>query len=139
RRGAMSLEALAAFLLIAGVAAYVQTVTGFAFGLVMMGLIALAGLLPLPDAATMVGLLTLVNATQMMLHGGRQHVARHELRLVLTASLPTLVGGYFLLEWLADTRADALKVLLGAIIMASSLQLAAQRKALAQPSPDASF
>ena len=135
----MSLEALAGFLLIAGVAAYVQTVTGFAFGLVMMGLIALVGLLPLADAAVMVGLLTLVNATQMMLHGGRHHVARHELRLVLTASLPALVVGYFLLEWLADTRADALKVVLGAVIMASSLQLAVQRKALARPSSDASF
>lgn len=135
----MSLAALAAFLFIAGVAAYVQTITGFAFGLVMMGLIALVGLLPLPDAAAMVGLLTLVNATQMMLHGGRHHVVRHLLRQVLSASLPTLVVGYFLLEWLADTRADALKVVLGVIIMASSLQLAVQRKALPRQSSDASF
>lgn len=135
----MSLAALGAFLLIAGAAAYVQTITGFAFGLVMMGAIALIGLLPLPDAAAMVGLLTLVNAAQMMLHGGWHHVARHELRLVLSASLPALIVGYFLLEWLADTRADALKVALGVVIMGSSLQLAAQRKTLARQSPDTSF
>ncbi|MBN9242373.1 MAG: sulfite exporter TauE/SafE family protein [Mesorhizobium sp.] len=135
----MSAQALCAFLALAGIAAYVQTVTGFAFGLVMMGFIALFGLLPLPDAAAMVGVLTLVNATQMMLHGGRHHVAWHELRLVLSASLPALVVGYFLLEWLADTRADALRVALGLVIMASSLQLAVQRKSLDRPSTDRSF
>lgn len=135
----MSAQALVAFLFIAGIAAYIQTITGFAFGLVMMGAIALVGLLPLPDAAVMVGLLTLVNATQMMLHGGWHHVARRELRLVLSTSLPSLCVGYFLLEWLADTRTDALKIALGAVIMASSLQLAVQRKALARRSPDASF
>lgn len=135
----MSLIDLGTFLFIAGVAAYVQTITGFAFGLVMMGSIALTGLLPLPDAAVMVGLLTVVNASQMMLHGGRHHVARRELCVVLVASLPTLVVGYVLLEWLADTRGDALKVALGAVIMVSSLQLAVQRKALEQQSSDASF
>lgn len=135
----MSLEALGIFLALAGVAAYVQTVTGFAFGLVMMGAVALGGLLPLPDAAVMIGLLSLVNTGQMVLHGGWRHVARHELGLVLVASLPTLAIGYFLLEWLADTRADILKIALGTAIMASSLQLAVQRKALARQSPDASF
>ena len=47
----MSLDALAAFLFIAGVAAYVQTITGFAFGLITMGGVGLTGLLSLPDAA----------------------------------------------------------------------------------------
>jgi len=135
----MSAQSLGVFIALAGVAAYVQTVTGFAFGLVMMGFVALFGLLPLPDAAAMVGVLTLVNATQMMLHGGRHHVARHELRIVLSASLPALVAGYFLLEWLADTRVDALRVVLGMVIMASSLQLAVRRKALERPSPDRGF
>ena len=106
----MSTQVLGAFLALAGVAAYVQTVTGFAFGLVMMGFIALFGLLPLPDAAVVVGILSLVNTTQMVLHGGWRHVARHALRLVLLASLPTLVVGYVVLEWLADSRADALVI-----------------------------
>jgi uncharacterized membrane protein YfcA len=135
----MSAQSLAAFLALAGLAAYVQTVAGFAFGLVMMGAVALGGLLPLPDAAVMVGLLSLVNTAQMVLHGGWRHVARRELRLVLSTSLPTLILGYFLLEWLADTRADALKVALGVTIMGASLQLAMRRTALARQSPDASF
>lgn len=135
----MEPASLAAFLVIAGVAAYVQTMTGFAFGLVMMGALALAGLMPLPDAAVMVGLLTLVNAAQMMLHGGWRHVARRELGFTLWASLPALVVGFFLLEWLADTRADLLKVVLGLVIVLSSLQLAIQRRSLRQASPGRSF
>ncbi len=135
----MSGQSLGVFLALAGLAAYVQTITGFAFGLVMMGFIALFGLLPLPDAAAMVGVLTLVNATQMMLHGGRHHVAWRQLRIVLSASLPALAVGYFLLEWLAATRADALRVVLGVVIMASSLQLAVQRRSLDRPSSDRSF
>lgn len=135
----MSAGGLAAFLLITGLAAFVQTTTGFAFGLVTMGLVALFGLLPVPDAAVMVGVLTLVNASQMMLHGGWQHVARRELMLVLAASLPALVVGYFLMQWLANAHADALKLALGAIIIVSCLQLAVQRKVLPRQSSDGSF
>lgn len=109
----MGVAPVVAFAGLAAVAAYVQTLTGFAFGLVMMGAIALVGLLPLPDAAAMVGMLTLVNATQMLIQGGWREVAQRELRLILIASLPSLFLGYAVLEWLADTRADLLKVGLG--------------------------
>ncbi|MBN9270983.1 MAG: sulfite exporter TauE/SafE family protein [Mesorhizobium sp.] len=135
----MGLGLLVAFAGFAAVAAYVQTLTGFAFGLVMMGVIALVGLLPLPDAAAMVGMLTLVNATQMLILGGWREVARRELRLILIASLPSLLVGYALLEWLADTQADLLKIGLGLVIMLSSLQLAFRPAGLAEPSSDASF
>lgn len=135
----MDLGPLVTFVGFAAVAAYVQTLTGFAFGLVMMGAVALVGLLPLPDAAAMVGMLTLVNATQMLVQGGWREVARRELRLILIASLPSLFVGYALLEWLADTRADLLKIGLGLIIMLSSLQLAIRPAGLATRSSDASF
>jgi uncharacterized membrane protein YfcA len=135
----MGLAPLVAFAGFAAVAAYVQTLTGFAFGLVMMGAIALVGLLPLPDAAAMVGMLTLVNATQMLIQGGWREIAHRELRLILLASLPSLLLGYALLEWLADTRADLLKIGLGVVIMMSSLQLAIRPAGLAKRSSDASF
>lgn len=135
----MGVAPLLAFAGFAAVAAYVQTLTGFAFGLMMMGAIALAGLLPLPDAAAMVGMLTLVNATQMLIQGGWREIARRELRLILVASLPSLLVGYVALEWLADTRADLLKIGLGVVIMLSSLQLAIKPAGLAKRSSDASF
>lgn len=135
----MGLGPLVVFVGFAAVAAYVQTLTGFAFGLVMMGAVALVGLLPLPDAAAMVGMLTLVNATQMLVQGGWRDVAPRELRLILVASLPSLLVGYALLEWLADTRADLLKIGLGLVIMLSSLQLAVRPAGLARRSSNASF
>ncbi|WP_379064616.1 TSUP family transporter [Mesorhizobium sp. UC74_2] len=55
------------------------------------------------------------------------------------ASLPSLFVGYALLEWLADTRADLLKIGLGLVIMLSSLQLAVRPAGLEKRSSDASF
>lgn len=129
---------LAGFLVIAGTAAFIQTLTGFAFGLIMMGAIALAGLMPITDAAVVVGALTIVNVTQMALKGWRL-VLRREFALILFANLPMVVVGFLLLEWLAETRAEMLKLALGLLIMISSLQLAAKPAPLRKPSPDASL
>jgi uncharacterized membrane protein YfcA len=134
----MSLAALMGFLLLAGAAAYAQTLTGFAFGLITMSGIGLTGLLSLPDAAMLVSVLTLVNAGQMLLKGWR-YVAWRELLLVTAASVPAIFAGYALLDWLAGTRADALRLILGLAVILSSLQLARQPEPLARLSGDASF
>lgn len=134
----MSPEAIIGFLLLTSVAAYAQTLTGFAFGLITMGGIGLTGLLSLPDAAMLVSILTLVNAAQMFLKGWRD-VAWREFWLVMATCLPMLVAGYILLEWLAGTRADVLRVILGLVIIVSSLQLAHKPEPLARQSKDSSF
>jgi uncharacterized membrane protein YfcA len=119
----MSPGELIGFLVLTAVAAYAQTLTGFAFGLITMGGIALTGLMSLPDAAMIVSVLTLVNALQMLLRGWRD-VAWREFGLVMAASIPMLFAGYALLEILADTRLDLLRLTLGLVIIVSSLQLA---------------
>ncbi|APF39235.1 Sulfite exporter TauE/SafE [Chelatococcus sambhunathii] len=134
----MSPGELIGFLALAFAAAYAQTLTGFAFGLITMGGVGLTGLLSLPDAAMIVSVLTLVNATQMLLKGWRD-VAWREFAFVMAASVPLLFAGYWLLEWLADARADMLRLVLGAVIIASSLQLAMRPAPLAQKSGGASF
>lgn len=110
------------FVLMAGVAAYVQTLTGFAFGLLLMGGVGLTAVMPLRDAAVITGVLTLVNAAIMMMKGWRD-VLRTEMVLVLCASLPTLVAGYFLLDHLASTGLVYLRIILGVVIIVSALQL----------------
>lgn len=134
----MTFEAITGFLVLAGIAAYAQTLTGFAFGLITMGGIGLTGLLSLPDAAMLVSILTLVNAAQMLLKGWRD-VAWREFWLVMATSLPMLFVGYLLLEWLAGTRADALRIILGLVIIVSSLQLAYKPEPLARRSGTGSF
>jgi len=134
----MSLVELIGFLALTGIAAYIQTLTGFAFGLITMGGVGITGLLSLPDAAMLVSALTLVNAVQM-LHKGWRDVAWREFRLVLVTSIPMLFVGYWLLEWLAGTRADILRLILGFVIIVSSLQLARKPDPLARRSGDGSF
>ena len=134
----MSLTALIGFLLLTGIAAYAQTLTGFAFGLITMGGVGLTGLLSLPDAAMLVSLLTLVNASQMLLKGWRD-VAWREFRLVMLTSLPGILVGFVLLGWLAGTRADLLRLMLGFTIVVSSIQLAYKPQSLDQQSGPLSF
>jgi uncharacterized membrane protein YfcA len=134
----MSLAELIGFLALVGAAAYAQTLTGFAFGLITMGGVCLTGILSLQDAAMIVSVLTLVNAAQMLLKGWRD-VAWREFAIVMASSVPLLFAGYWLLEWLAGTRADLLRLILGVVIIVSSLQLARKPDPLAKQSSDGSF
>ncbi|QLP98194.1 MAG: TSUP family transporter [Rhodoblastus sp.] len=118
----MSLSSLAVFVALSAVAAYVQTVTGFAFGLILMTGVALGGVMPLPDAAAVVSALTLVNVVQMMSQGWR-HIAWREWRLCVVASLPMIFVGVAALNWLAAERVDLLRLILGAAVAAASLSL----------------
>lgn len=134
----MTPQALAAFLALAALAAYVQTVTGFAFGLIMMAGVALFHVLPLPDAAAVVGALTLVNSAQMMLKGWR-HVAWREWRLSVLASVPMIFVGFALLHWLAAERIAWLRLALAATILFASLSVLKTPKHGARPAPPATF
>jgi uncharacterized protein len=122
RPGSMSGSTLVEFLVLAGIAAYVQTLTGFAFGLITMGGIGLSGMLDLPDAAVLVSTLTLTNALQMLARGWRL-VAWRQLGLVMLGSLPCLFVGFALLRELSGSRSDLLRLILGVTVVVSSLQL----------------
>ncbi len=129
---------IALLLLLAGTAAYIQTITGFAFGLLMMGGIGLLGLLSLPDAAVIVSMLTLVNAAQVLLRGWRD-VAWKEFRLAIGPGLVLLALGYFLLEQIANTNLNGLRFLLGLVIVGASIQLLLQPHPLPNRSSARSF
>ncbi|SEP96323.1 Sulfite exporter TauE/SafE [Faunimonas pinastri] len=134
----MSVFDILYFVLLAGIAAYVQSLTGFGLGLITMGGVALGGAIPLTYAAVLVSVMTLVNAGQVLLKGWRD-VAWRDLRLVILSGIPALILGYWMLEWLAGTRMDAVRLLLGIIIILSALQLAARPHALGRRSSDGSF
>ncbi len=131
----LSLVGLVAF---AGLAAYMQTVTGFAMGLVMMGGMGLTGILRLPDAAVLVSILTLSNALQVLARGWRD-VAWYEFRLVIVPSILTLFLGYLVLEVLAGSSLDWVRLVLGVVIVASSIQLLFKPHPLPERSAAPSF
>lgn len=125
-------------IVLAGVAAYVQTLAGFALGLVFMGGIGLTGLMDLPDAAVLVSIMTVVNAMQTLRKGWRD-VAWREFCFVAVSSILVMFLGYALLEKLAGTNLDWVRLLLGVAVIASSVQLLLRPHPLAQRSPAWSF
>lgn len=130
--------ALVGLVTLAGFAAFLQTLTGFAFGLIMMGGIGLSGLMPLPDAAVLVGCMVLVNAAQVLARGWRD-IAWREFWPVVVASTVALAAGYGMLGVMVSASIDWLKLALGIVIIASSIQLALQPTPLPARSPTGSF
>jgi len=57
----MDLDALAVFLLIVAMAAVIQTVTGFAMGLIIVAVTTALGLLPILESAAIISILSMVN------------------------------------------------------------------------------
>lgn len=134
----MDIVSLSALLMLAAVAAYVQTLTGFALGLIMMGGVGLTGIIGLPEAAILVSCLTFVNAVLVLARGWRD-IAPREFASILISSIVMLFAGYWLLGVMASTSIDWLKLLLGAVIVVSSIQLALKPVHLAKPSSTPSF
>jgi len=118
----VTIAGLVTLLAIVAVAAYVQALTGFALGLVLMGGIALTGILPLQDAAVLTGVLTLVQGAQLLRTGWRD-VAWKPLAISALASIPGILLGYALLTVMVETSIAWPQLVLGVVIIGASLQL----------------
>jgi uncharacterized membrane protein YfcA len=122
------------FVLSVALATFTQSLTGFAFGLVLLGLVAMLHLAPLPVAANVVTVMVLANAALIV--RGFPALPR---RLIVPAYGSSLVGvacGTCLLAWLSDNAIGAARFVLGVAILASSLLLVLHsrpRAALASP------
>ena len=126
------------FLLCVAVAGYIQNLTGFAFGLVLLGLVGLMGIAPITDVANVVSVLTLVNAI-VLFRTVRPQFETRTLAPTLAASLLGVIGGVLLLNWLSDNVVTVLSLLLGLTIIGCAAILARDASALAQPSRTSSF
>ncbi len=134
----MPADGIILFALLSFAAAYLQTLTGFAFGLLLMGAVALTGLMPLQEAAVIVSLLTLANALMVLAKGWRE-IAMRPFLLALLGAIPLIVVGYVLLDLLASSSLAALRLMLGLVIIVSSLQLVFRPDAREQLSSSQSF
>lgn len=122
-----------ALLPILAVSAYVQTLTGFAFALLAMGCIGLTHLMPLQEAAIVIGMLVIANALQI-LRRGRSDVARGTLMVTTLASLPLVAVGVWLAGILTGEQARWLRLLLGLSIVVSGVQLVRRSTRRTRPS-----
>ena len=119
---------LVAIMMSLALASYIQTLTGFAFGLIVMGLLATLDVLPIESAALLCALLSLFN-NFMALRGRWREIDLTLARRLLLTSLPLLPVGYFLASWLGEAHTPLLGMLLGIVILIACVAL------LAQPSP----
>ncbi|MFJ4394924.1 sulfite exporter TauE/SafE family protein [Pseudomonas sp. NPDC089396] len=134
----MSLQVHLIFLCCVALATVAQSLTGFAFGLILMGMIASLHMVPLTEVAVVISILTLGNA-MATLGGPKPQLDRSVLMPVLLSSLLGVSLGIWGLGALNGSQIAWLRVLLGVLILAASLMLVVQSKPKARLSPQPSF
>lgn len=127
-----------AFVGCVAIATYVQNLTGFAFGLILLGLVSVLRLASVPDAANAATLLTLANTVSYL----RLNPLKPQWRVVKPAILPSLLGvagGVALLAWLSSNAALALRGVLGVAIVSCAVLLLVSASPRAEISGPGSF
>lgn len=129
---------LLSFLLCVTVATYVQTLTGFAFGLVLLSLVTTFNLASVADAANISSVLTLINAVAFF-RAERQAPPWKMMRPALMASLVTVLLGVLSLRWMHDHAASWLEAGLGIVIILCAVSLVVRKEQAARVGPPRSF
>jgi len=109
-------------LLVIAAASYIQAVSGFAFALIVMGVVPSLELMPVADAAIIVTLLAMVN-TATALSNGFANVRWREARVSLLCSLPSIAVGLYLLDLLSESSLGAVRIGLAVTILISAIML----------------
>lgn len=126
---------LLGFLACVAVAAYAQTLTGFAFALILLSSVAVFDLVPITDAANTAMVLTLAN-TWAFFRTHRQAPPWRMMRPAVITSTGFIIVGVAVLMWLSSHATQWLKIVLGAVIVGCALLLMLQakpRKTLSSP------
>lgn len=112
---------------------YVQTVAGFALGMIAVAVIGGLRLLDIPTLAAMVSLLSMLNAG-LSLNGSVQHVHRPILFWLGLGIVPGLLLGYTLMLYLNGSRLWLLELCLGVFITAGGLSMSIRPRSWPQVS-----
>lgn len=118
----MDTSSLLIFLTVVAIGSYIQTVTGFALGLVIMGTVTILGLAPVAFSAIVVSLLALANSSLALLKEGNT-VHWKSVRWIVAGLLPAVFAGLALLDYFSANSMTLLKTLLGSFIIVSGLML----------------
>ncbi len=126
------------FLLCVALATCAQSLTGFAFALILLGLAGLLELAPLADLANVVSVLALANAV-IALRGSGKTLDLPAFRDIALGSVVGILGGVLLLGWLSANVTLVLRMLLGVTVIVCAVIVLRQAAALRQRSTAASF
>lgn len=114
------------FLALVGLATMCQNLTGFAFGLIFVGVAGASQLMSIGDAANVASLLALVNGV-VYLRSSRVPPDWSLLRPMLISSVIGVIGGMVLLHWLSGNALHGLRMLLGLAVVACAVLLLWQK------------
>lgn len=133
-----SFASVAAFAACVALATFTQNMTGFAFGLILLGLTATFHVASVADAANAAMVLTLVNAW-VYLRGERSAPPLPLLRPTLLGSLVGVAIGVLLMDWLSGNAVTWLRALLGLSITGCAVLLLLQARTRSRLSSASSF
>lgn len=121
-------------LLVFVIGSYIQNLTGFAFGLIVMSTTGLFSLAPLDTVAFSVSALSLVNGATTLYGGVWRQVNMKNLLVYFLASTPMIAAGIYLLNYFGTTALHWLQLLLGILIIVSCCMSMMKAKRDARPS-----
>ena len=104
------------------VGSYVQAVTGFAMGMIVIAVTGASGLIPLPVLTAAASLITMVNVF-LALVGHTHSVNRRMLAWLAAGQIPAIGLGVWLLTWMDRDARDVLQILLGLFITLGCLSM----------------
>jgi len=133
-----SIEALFLFIACVALASVIQNLTAFAFGLVLLGLVELMGIVPIADATNASMVLALANSLAFF-WGDRQPLPWKDVKHVLWASVVGVAMGLGMQVWLSANASQWLRLLLGLAVIFSAANLLLAHRVRTSPSPPASF
>ena len=114
-----------AFLFVALLGAFVQTVTGFALGMILIALAAGLQLVSIPVLTATASLLSLANVA-MALRGQTERIDRAFWTFVTVGQIPAIALGLWLMLYLNDGQVVFLQLLLGLFVLIGSVSMMRQ-------------
>jgi len=121
------------FLIAVAVGGYLQTVTGFALGLVVMGVVGTLHLANLPMTAVVISLIAFINSAAAL--SGSQHLVRVRWgACYLLGIVPGVVVGVTLLTHMSAAAQEVLRWLLGGFLIVAAGLMAIRPQPKATPS-----
>ncbi len=101
---------------------YVQTVTGFAFGLIFMAVVSIGQFLDLVSASLIVTIIAIINSS-FALKKAQRHTDWKLVGSTISLAIPMVAVGYWLLTHLSQNDVSTLRIILGCVIISASLVL----------------
>ncbi|MEC8600061.1 MAG: TSUP family transporter, partial [Pseudomonadota bacterium] len=114
------------------IATAVQTITGFALGLILVALCTAFGIMSVIDCAAIVSLVSMMN-TGLLLRRSYRDLNRGVVMAIMVGLIPTLLLGFYWLDQVGRDQVSLLRTIIGAMVLVAGTTL------MLRPSPYSSL